>query len=197
MSNRGQRKVNVGCGRHTGLVTTGIALFDTALGTCAIAWRAAGIVGVQLPEGSPEATRQRLEHCFPDAVEHQPPAPVQRAIDGIREHLGGALDDLRWIDLDFEGVPEFDCTVYELTRAIDPGTTLTYGDIAAELGKPGAAQAVGQALGRNPLPVVIPCHRVLAAGGQVGGFSAGGGTLTKRELLALEHAPGFDDPVLF
>ena len=185
MSNRGQRKVNVRCGRHTGLVTTGIALFDTALGTCAIAWRAAGIVGVQLPEGSPESTRQRLEHCFPDAVEHQPPAPVQRAVDGIREHLGGALDDLRWIDLDFEGVPEFDCTVYDLTRAIDPGTTLTYGDIAAELGKPGAAQAVGQALGRNPLPIILPCHRVIGSNGALTGF--GGGLETKAALLRLEQ----------
>jgi methylated-DNA-[protein]-cysteine S-methyltransferase len=143
------------------------------------------------------ATAGRLARGHPDAVEHQPPAPVQQALDGIRDHLGGALDDLRWIDLDFEGVPEFDCTVYDITRGIDPGSTLTYGDIAAELGKPHAAQAVGQALGRNPLPIVIPCHRVLAAGGQVGGFSAGAGTLTKRELLALEHTPGFDDPVLF
>ncbi|MFZ2173693.1 MAG: methylated-DNA--[protein]-cysteine S-methyltransferase [Rhodococcus sp. (in: high G+C Gram-positive bacteria)] len=178
-------------------MTTGLALFDTAFGTCAIAWRAAGIVGVQLPETSPEATRQRIEQCFPDSVEHPPPAPVQRAIDGIRDHLSGALDDLRWIDLDFEGIPEFDCNVYEVARSIDPGSTLTYGDVAAELGKPGAAQAVGQALGRNPLPIVIPCHRVLAAGNRVGGFSAGRGVLTKRELLALEHAPGFDDPVLF
>ncbi len=197
MSNRGQQTVNVGCGAHTGLVTTGFCLFDTALGTCAIAWRAAGIVGVQLSEGSPEATRARVERCFPGAVEHSPPTPVQQALDAIREHLGGALDDLRWIDVDFEGVPEFDCNVYEIARAIDPGDTLTYGEVAAALGKPGAAQAVGQALGRNPLPIVVPCHRVLAAGNKVGGFSAGSGTLTKRELLALEHAPGFDDPVLF
>lgn len=182
---------------HTEKMTTGFSLFDTAVGTCAVAWRAAGIVGVQLPEVSPEATRQRIASCFPDAVEHLPSPSIQHAIDGIREHLGGALDDLRWIDVDFEGVTEFDCGVYEVARTIDPGSLLTYGEVAEQLGNPGAAQAVGQALGRNPLPIVIPCHRVLAAGGRIGGFSAGGGTVAKRELLAIEHAPGFDDPVLF
>lgn len=197
MSNRGQQTVNVGCGAHTGLVTTGFCLFDTALGTCAIAWRAAGIVGVQLSEGSPEATRARVERCFPGAVEHSPPTPVQQALDAIREHLGGALDDLRWIDLDFEGVPEFDCHVYEIARAIDPGDTLTYGEVAAALGKPGAAQAVGQALGRNPIPLIIPCHRVLAADHALHGFSAPGGIETKQRLLAIERTAGFGEPTLF
>ncbi|MFD4369863.1 methylated-DNA--[protein]-cysteine S-methyltransferase [Rhodococcus sp. NPDC058521] len=178
-------------------MTTGFALFDTSLGTCGVAWRAAGLVGVQLPERSPESTHARMEECFPDAMEHAIPAPVQQAVDGIRDHLAGSLDDLRWIDLDFEGLTEFDCAVYEITRTVGPGSVLEYGEVAARLGNTGAAQAVGQALGRNPLPIVVPCHRILSSGGGIGGFSAGGGTVTKRELLALEHAPGFDDPVLF
>lgn len=178
-------------------MTTGFALFDTALGTCGVAWRAAGLVGVQLPEETPERTRARLEESFPDAVEHDPPGPVQQAVDGIRDHLSGLLDSLQWVPLDFEDLTEFDCAVYEITRTVEPGSVLTYGDVAARLGSIGAAQAVGQSLGRNPLPIVVPCHRILASGGGIGGFSAGGGTLTKRELLALEHTPGFDDPVLF
>lgn len=172
-------------------------MFDTALGTCGVAWRAAGLVGVQLPEGAPELTRARLEASFPDAAEHTAPGPMQQAVDGIRDHLSGNLDNLQWVAVDFEGLTEFDCAVYEITRTVEPGSVLTYGDVAARLGSVGAAQAVGQSLGRNPLPIVVPCHRILAGDGGIGGFSAGGGTLTKRELLALEHAPGFDDPVLF
>ncbi|QNG20085.1 MGMT family protein [Rhodococcus triatomae] len=178
-------------------MTTGFALFDTALGTCALAWRATGIVGLQLPESSPEATLERIVASFPTATEHDPPPAALEAMELIRAHLSGSPDDLRSIPLDFEDVPEFDCRVYEVTRSIGPGNTLTYGDIAREIDVPGASQAVGQALGRNPIPLIVPCHRVLAAGGAVGGFSAGGGTVTKRELLALEHVPGFDDPTLF
>ncbi|NLU83195.1 methylated-DNA--[protein]-cysteine S-methyltransferase [Rhodococcus sp. HNM0569] len=182
-------------------MTTGFALFDSALGTCGVAWRGAGIVAVQLPESSPETTRERLTATVrtldDDAHEHEPPGEVASVVEAMRRHVAGALDDLRWVQLDFEGVSDFDTSVYELTRAITPGNVRTYGDVAAELGSPGAAQAVGQALGRNPIPLVVPCHRVLAADGGIGGFSAGGGTVTKRELLALEHAPGFDDPVLF
>ena len=78
--------------------------------------------------------------------------------------------------------------VYEVARTIPPGATLTYGEIAARLELPGAARDVGQALGRNPFPLVVPCHRVVAAGGRLGGFSARGGAATKRRLLAIEGA---------
>ncbi|RIK06998.1 MAG: cysteine methyltransferase, partial [Acidobacteria bacterium] len=78
-----------------------------------------------------------------------------------------------------------------------PGAVATYGEVARRVGRPAGAQAVGQALGRNPVPLIVPCHRILAAGGGIGGFSAPGSTVTKRELLALEHAPGFGDPTLF
>jgi methylated-DNA-[protein]-cysteine S-methyltransferase len=85
-------------------------------------------------------------------------------------------------------VPEFHRRVYDVARTIPPGATLTYGDIAARLGEPGSARAVGQALGRNPFPIIVPCHRVLAANGQLGGFSATGGSATKRRLLTIEGA---------
>lgn len=172
-------------------------MFDTTVGACGIVWSADGVVGVHLPEGTRARTAARIEHVFAPATEKAPAREILAAIDAIRRHLDGELDDLRSIRLDMSAITDFDRDVYRVTRDIDPGATLTYGDVATALGSPGAAQAVGQALGRNPITVVIPCHRVLAAGNSVGGFSAGGGTVTKRELLAIEHAPGFDDPTLF
>ena len=109
--------------------------------------------------------------------------------------LRGEPCDLGSIDLDMSDVPEFHCRVYAVARTIPPGRTLTYGDVAARLGEPGAARAVGQALGRNPFAIIVPCHRVVAAGGRLGGFSAGGGAVTKRRILAIEGA-GRDEPTL-
>ncbi|MFD4294995.1 methylated-DNA--[protein]-cysteine S-methyltransferase [Rhodococcus sp. NPDC058505] len=173
------------------------SFFDTALGRCGLVWSERGIAGLQLPEPSDAATLLRLRACFPDAAE-RPLGPGQRAaVDRITSLLAGGSDDLTDLDLDLTGIGDFDRRVYAVARAIGPGRTRTYGDVAAALGSPGAAQAVGQALGRNPIPVVVPCHRVLAANGAVGGFSASGGTVTKRALLAAEHTPGFDDPALF
>ena len=177
----------------------GFALFDTAIGRCGIAWGARGVVGVQLPEAREVETRARLLRRFPDAREAPPPPDVQRAIDGIVALLRGEASDLSAVALDMERVPPFDRRVYELARTIPPGATLSYGEIAARLGAPDAARAVGQALGRNPFALVVPCHRVLAAGGQLGGFSANGGVTTKLRLLAIEGAqpgrqlPLFDD----
>jgi methylated-DNA-[protein]-cysteine S-methyltransferase len=117
-----------------------------------------------------------------------PPAEVQCAVDRIAALLLGEASDLATIALDMDDVPAFHRRVYETARAIPPGMTLSYGDIAARVGAPGAARAVGQALGRNPFPIVVPCHRVLAAGGKIGGFSAQGGIATKRRMLAIEGA---------
>jgi methylated-DNA-[protein]-cysteine S-methyltransferase len=167
----------------------GVALFDTALGRCGIAWSASGVVGVQLPELA-GAERARLLRRFPDAVEADPPPGVQRAVLGIVALLRGESPDLDSIALDMSAVPEFDRCVLEATRRIPRGATRTYGEIAAEIGDPGAARAVGQALGRNPFPVIVPCHRVLAAAGRPGGFSAHGGVATKMRMLAIEGAPG-------
>ncbi len=167
----------------------GAALFDTALGRCGIAWGERGIVGVQLPEPA-GAERARLLRRFPDAIEASPPPGVQQAIERIATLLSGDPADLNSITLDMGAVAEFDRCVYEATRRIPRGATRTYGEIAAEVGDPGAARAVGQALGRNPFPIIIPCHRVLAAAGRPGGFSAHGGVTTKLRMLAIEGAPG-------
>ena len=164
-------------------------LFDTAIGRCGIAWGERGIVGLQLPEPD-GAARGRLLSRYPDAVEAPPPPPVRDAIARVTELLDGGTPDLDGIELDWTGVGDFERAVYEATRRIPRGRTRSYGEIAADVGDPGAARAVGQALGRNPFPIVVPCHRVLAADGRPGGFSAPGGVATKLRMLAIEGAPG-------
>jgi O-6-methylguanine DNA methyltransferase len=171
------------------MTARGFTLFDTAIGQCGIAWGERGVVGVQLPEGGEDGTRARMLHRFPAAGEALPPPEVKRSIDCIIALLGGQASDLSTIALDMNGVPPFHRRVYEVALTIPPGKTLSYGDIAARLGARGAARAVGQALGQNPFPIVVPCHRVLAAGGKIGGFSAHGGTATKLRMLAIEGAP--------
>ena len=162
------------------------ALFDTAVGRCGIAWSRLGVAGVQLPEGRERDTRARLLRRFPGSREAPPPAEVRQAIAGIVALLRGEGPDLGDIDLDMDGVPPFHRRVYEIARTIPPGSTLSYGEVAARAGEPGSARTVGEALGSNPFALVVPCHRVLAAGGKMGGFSAHGGVATKRRLLAIE-----------
>lgn len=178
------------------MTAQGFAVFDTAIGHCGIAWSERGVVSVRLPDGSAGRTRARLHASFPEAAEAEPPRQVRQAISEIVALLRGESRDLAEIRLDLEGVPDFHRRVYEIARAIQPGRTLTYGDVANQLGMPGSAQAVGQALGRNPFPIVVPCHRVLAAGGKMGGFSAPGGVDTKRRMLVIEGAQA-DEPTLF
>ena len=161
------------------------ALFATEIGACGIAWSERGVIGVQLPEGSEPATRARLQRRFPDVREAAPLNDVAAAIDAIRALLGGAAADLGTVALDLDGVPPFARRVYEVARTIPPGATLTYGEIATRLDTPADARDVGQALGQNPFPLIVPCHRVVAAGGKLGGFSARGGVATKRRLLAI------------
>jgi O-6-methylguanine DNA methyltransferase len=177
------------------MTTPGFTLFDTPIGRCGIAWGARGIVGLQLPESSARATRLRLQARFPKACEADaPPAGVTRAIATIGKLLAGKPADLSAIALDTDGVPPFHRQVYEAAREIAPGTTRTYGEIASRIGSPGSARAVGQALGRNPFPIVVPCHRVLAAGGKMGGFTATGGVNTKARMLALEGIAAAPEP---
>jgi methylated-DNA-[protein]-cysteine S-methyltransferase len=166
----------------------GFGLFDTAIGRCGAAWGARGVAGVQLPEAREVETRARLLQRFPDARETPPPPEVRRALDGIVALLRGESSDLSAVALDMERLPAFHRRVYEIARTIPPGATLSYGEVAARVGAPGAARAVGQALGRNPFAIVVPCHRVLAAGGKIGGFSAKGGITTKLRLLSIEAA---------
>jgi O-6-methylguanine DNA methyltransferase len=179
------------------MTARGFALFDTAIGRCAIAWGERGVLGVQLPEASEAKTLARMRRRFPETREALPPAAVQRAIEGIAALLQGEAVDLAAVALDMAHVPPFERRVYEVARTIPPGATLAYGDIAARLGAPADARAVGQALGQNPFPIVVPCHRVLAAGGKVGGFSANGGIATKLRLLTIEGARTSPEPTLF
>ena len=164
--------------------------FDTALGRCGIRWSAIGITGVLLPSG---ATSRRLRLPGLAAV----PADVRDAIEGIRAVLEGERRDLRDIRLDERGIDPFRRRVYAATRDIQPGTIATYGQVARAIGEPDAARDVGAALARNPTPVIVPCHRVVAANGALHGFSAPGGIETKRRMLQLEGAPGFGQQVLF
>jgi len=161
-------------------------LFDTPISRCGIAWDGEMVVGVQLPEGRVADTRTRLRERFDGAREGTPPPPVQSAIDSIVASLRGEADDLVDVPLDLASLPRFQRKVYEVVRTIPPGETMSYGEVAATAGSPGAARAVGQALGRNPYAIVVPCHRVLASGGKTGGFSATGGVSTKLRMLAIE-----------
>jgi len=164
------------------------ALFATSLGTCGIAWGARGIVAVQLPEASESATVQRLLRAQRAAGRQRPGLEQQPIIDDIVALLAGRPRDLRYARLDLAQVAPFHQRVFAIVRAIAPGQTRSYGEVAALCGDRQAARAVGQAMARNPFPIIVPCHRVLAAGGRSGGFSAAGGVTTKRRLLTIEGA---------
>lgn len=177
--------------------TEGLCLFETAIGWCALAWSADGLTGVQLPEADEAAMRARMRVRFPGVEEREPPPEVCDAIRRISAALRGEPDDLRSIRLDETGVGAFPRRVYALLRELPYGATTTYGELAARLGEPGAARAVGRALGDNPFAPVVPCHRVLAAGGGSGGFSAAGGVRTKLRMLSIEGARFGAQPGLF
>jgi len=176
----------------------GFALFDTPLGTCGLAWSDTGIAGLQLPEKSAAATRARLQRRWPGAAETPPPPLVQKTIDRVLKLLDDGRTDLSDIPLDLSTVPEFNRKVYDVARAIPPGQTLTYGEIAKRIGaQPQEAREVGAALGKNPIAIIVPCHRVLAANGKMGGFSAAGGVDTKRRILEIEGAAAVGAGPLF
>jgi methylated-DNA-[protein]-cysteine S-methyltransferase len=168
----------------------GFALCETAIGTCGIAWHDGAIMGVQLPERDAATTCARLRRRFPSARETTPSSEMAAVIERIVGLLSGERIDLTSVAVDMEGLPEFDRDVYVAARAIPPGATLTYGEIAKRIGRPGSARDVGSALGRNPFAIVVPCHRVVAANGKAGGFSAGRGVETKLRLLAIEGGAG-------
>ena len=174
----------------------GYCLFDTPLGRCGIAWRddrssvaRPAVTLLQLPEVTPERTESRMARASGAPGPSAPPPRIAVIIERLRKHLEGDAQDLRDIVVDLTGADEFARQVYEAAREIPAGQTRTYGEIARALGQPREAQAVGQALGKNPIALIIPCHRVVAAGGKPGGFSAHGGRATKARLLAVEGAP--------
>jgi methylated-DNA-[protein]-cysteine S-methyltransferase len=162
-------------------------VFETDGGFCAIAWSDAGITRFQLPTGSAVSTENILLRRVPGAVEGVPPASVQQAIEGVKRYFAGERIDFSDIRLDLGGQGDFFRDIYAAARRIGWGRTTTYGSIARELGVgPEAARDVGQAMAKNPVALIIPCHRVLAAGGRIGGFSAPGGSASKARMLELE-----------
>jgi methylated-DNA-[protein]-cysteine S-methyltransferase len=165
----------------------GFAFFDTAIGRCGIAWTERGVCGVQIPEGDEASTRARLLRRWPDTPEETPPPGVADVIDRCVALMEGEAVDFADCQLDLRGTSEFERQVYAAALAIPPGQTLTYGEIADQIGSHGAARAVGAALGANPVPIVVPCHRVTGANGRSGGFSAPGGAKTKLRMLAIER----------
>jgi methylated-DNA-[protein]-cysteine S-methyltransferase len=168
------------------MAATAFCLFDTAIGTCAIAWGSRGIAGAALPEHSDSAMRARIQHQHPNAIESEPSPEVAHTIAAIRAMLSGEKHDLSTALLDMDGIPDLNRRVYEIARLIPAGTTITYGDIAKQLGDVSLSRAVGKALGENPFPPIVPCHRVLAADGRMHGFSATGGLSLKLRMLQIE-----------
>jgi methylated-DNA-[protein]-cysteine S-methyltransferase len=168
----------------------GYAIFDTGIGRCGIAWGELGIVGVQLPEIREIETRRRVLQQYPEARELRPPAGVEIAIEGITALLRGEPADLSRIRLDMSAIKYFNQRVYALTRTIARGETRSYAEVAAGLKLSGAVHSVAEALGRNPFVIIIPCHRVLEAGGDAGRSSPNAGAISKRRLLSIEGARG-------
>ena len=175
------------------MVQSFVMLFDTAIGRCGIAWGETGILAVSFPEANDAATLQRLRRRVPEAEQAwEAPEEIAAAISGIRALAEGKPAGFEDARLDMAGVGDFEKSVYALARGIAPGETRTYGEIARALGDVALSRQVGQALGNNPFPIIVPCHRVVGAGGTMTGFSAPGGTETKRRLLKIEGAIGPD-----
>ena len=166
----------------------GYTIFDTMIGRCGIAWGDSGVIGVQLPEAREIETRRRLFHLYPEARELRPPLNVELAIDGIVALLRGKAADLSEVMLDMTAIPAFNARVYQFTRTIPRGETRSYGEVASGLRATGAVHSVAQAISRNPFMIVVPCHRVLEAGGYADRISPNGGTISKRRLLSIEGA---------
>jgi len=175
----------------------GFTVFDTAIGRCGIAWSHSGIVGVQLPEAREIETRRRLFQLYPEARESRPSLNVEFAIEGIVALLRGEPSDLSRVTLDITGIPPFDARVYAFTRTIPSGETRIYGEVAAALRASGATHSVAQAISRNPFMLIVPCHRVLEAGGYADRISPNGGSISKRRLLSIEGAGSLGSKTLF
>lgn len=161
-------------------------VFDTAIGPCGVAWSERGVTRFQLPEANRERTERRLKVRTTEASPAEPPPQVEQVIDAVRRYAAGEQVDFSSVTLDLGTLSAFNRAVCETARATGWGETTTYGALAERAGFPGEARDVGQAMGHNPVPLIVPCHRVLAAGNKVGGFSAYGGSATKERMLALE-----------
>jgi methylated-DNA-[protein]-cysteine S-methyltransferase len=164
---------------------TEYCLIATAIGPVGLAWSEHGILRLQLPDDDGAKTQARLTRNL-EAEEAHPPEWLEPSVIMLQRYFSGVETDLRAIPLDLSGVKDFFRTIYLELLTVRWGVTLTYGQLAERVGSPGAAQAVGQAMGKNPVPIIVPCHRVLASGAKLGGFSAPGGTKSKLWLLDME-----------
>lgn len=164
------------------------SLFDTAIGLCGVAWSDRGLVAVQLPEANRAATERRLKAKSKSSGASEPPPRVAAVVDDVRRVLAGERADFDTVPVDLDDLDPFHRKIYEALRRVAWGATTTYGALARAAGGADweATREVGRAMARNPMPIVIPCHRVLAAGNKPGGFSAYGGVITKERLLAVE-----------
>jgi methylated-DNA-[protein]-cysteine S-methyltransferase len=169
------------------MATDGYVIFATAAGFCAIAWNRVGITCLRLPSRGAEAAERALRRRLPGARPAAPPPPVAAAVAAVQRYFDGEAVDFTGVALDLGEQEPFFEQVYAAARRVGWGQTTTYGTLTKEVGGgPEAARDVGEAMAKNPVPLIIPCHRVLAAGGKIGGFSAPGGSAAKRRMLALE-----------
>jgi methylated-DNA-[protein]-cysteine S-methyltransferase len=161
-------------------------VFETPLGWLGIAWSEKGLTQLQLPSHDRTATERRLQRRTVDGVESDPPAWVAEIVETLKRYAAGEQVDFSSVPVDLAGIDAFRLAIYDAARKLAFGETTTYGELAARAGYPGEARDTGQALGQNPVPIVVPCHRILAAGNKIGGFSAPGGSATKEKLLNME-----------
>jgi len=165
----------------------GYHVFDTAAGSCGLAWSPEGLTQVQLPEVTAAATDARLARRSGAPRCDAPPAWIAGIADRMGSYFEGVENDFTDVALDQRGISAFNARVYTALRDFGWGQVTSYGALADAIGEPGAARAIGAAMGANPWPLIVPCHRVLAASGRIGGFSAHGGQDTKRHMLQLER----------
>ncbi|MDQ7823523.1 MAG: methylated-DNA--[protein]-cysteine S-methyltransferase [Candidatus Eremiobacteraeota bacterium] len=161
-------------------------LIETDIGVCGLAWSPAGLVSLMLPGADPREVAGDLARAAAITSLQDAPQWINRAVTAIRTLLSTGKTDFTGIPLDLAGVPPFHRKVYQRLKKVPPGTVITYSQLARQCGNPRAARAVGQAMAKNPLPLVIPCHRVISSGKSPGGFSAYGGVFTKLSLLSRE-----------
>ena len=175
------------------MIQAAYCIFETPLGACGIAWKEQEIsrnppvvTFFQLPEATRNLTDTRIAASSGGRKARVPPPRIAGIIKKVQKHLRGELQDFLDIVVDLDGAGHFARQVYEAARKIPAGRTRSYGELAADMNRPTASRAVGQALGRNPIPLIIPCHRVLARDKKPGGFSAYGGGETKAMMLEIE-----------
>ncbi|WP_274426630.1 methylated-DNA--[protein]-cysteine S-methyltransferase [Chelativorans sp. YIM 93263] len=163
-------------------------VFETAFGFCGIVWSERGVCRFMLPVDAPAPAEEELTKRRSASSAATPSGEIAKTVAAVVRYFEGEREDFAQTPVDLDGTPPFHQAIYRAARRLAYGETTTYGALATEAGFPKSAQETGVALGRNPIPLIIPCHRILAAGGKLGGFSAPGGTATKQKMLGLEGA---------